>query len=84
MHLIARLTPALSARMDDREASRRAAGAGITALALSSYYAGAPGEQGLVLGYAGFDAGLIDGAARALAKALGVSPSDPPRPRRRR
>ena len=65
MHLVARLTPQLAQRMDDAEASRRATQAGITALALSSYYAGTATQQGLVLGYAGFEESAIeDGAAR--------------------
>jgi len=60
LHLVARLAPALAARMDDREAAACAATAGLATPALSSYYLepdpGAPPEpkpeQGLLLGYA--------------------------------
>ena len=70
MHLIARLSPSLAVRMDDTEASRRAAVAGVTALPLSDYYSGKPTQQGLVLGYAGFDEDAINEAATGLAAAL--------------
>lgn len=71
MHLIARLSPALARRMDDRTASQRAAGAGIAAPALSAYSRLPDPPQGLVLGYAGFDAAVMDAAARKLAGVLG-------------
>jgi GntR family transcriptional regulator/MocR family aminotransferase len=71
MHLIARLDPALARRMDDAEASARAAKAGIAAPALSSYSRLPDPPQGLVLGYAGFDERAMDAAARKLALALG-------------
>ncbi len=70
MHLIARFTPELAARMSDAEASARAEAAGITAVALSSFFAGAAPEQGLVLGYAGFDEAAIDVAAKRMAEVL--------------
>ncbi len=71
MHLIARFTPALADRMSDTEASARAAAAGITAVALSSFCATPNPQQGLVLGYAGFDTDAIDTAAKRLAGVLG-------------
>ncbi len=70
MHLIARLSPRLAVRMDDNAASQRAARAKITAMPLSLYYESKPTEQGLVLGYAGFDEDAIDAAAYRLAAAL--------------
>ena len=70
MHLIARLSPALASRMDDTEAAARADAAGVTALALSSYFAGNNTQQGLVLGYAGFDEHKIDEAAAKLGSRL--------------
>jgi GntR family transcriptional regulator/MocR family aminotransferase len=66
MHLIARMR----GRMSDREAAARAAEAGITAPALSSYFVGDDREQGLVLGYAGYDDQAIDRGVRVLARAL--------------
>lgn len=74
MHLIARLSPALARRMDDTAASRRAAKAGLAAPALSSYSRLDAPPQGLVLGYAGFDEGAMDAAARKLATALARRP----------
>jgi GntR family transcriptional regulator/MocR family aminotransferase len=71
MHLVASLSPGLARRMDDGEASRRAAAAGIVAPALSSFYAGERRRQGLLLGYAGFDEVTLAAAARRLAEALG-------------
>jgi len=70
MHLVARLDAALARRMDDAEASRRAAAAGIVAPPLSAYYAKTPRSQGLLLGYAGFDEAAIGEAVLALAAAL--------------
>ena len=70
MHLIADLSPALTARMDDAEASRRATEAGVTAIALSLFYDGKPTRQGLVLGYAGFEDAAIEAAARKLRVAF--------------
>lgn len=70
MHLLASLGPDLSARMDDTAAAARAAAAGIAALALSAFYAGQPQRQGLLLGYAAFDAVAIEEAAKRLARAL--------------
>jgi len=70
MHLVARLETELAGRMDDAEASRRAAAVGIVAPALSSFYAGIPRGRGLLLGYAGFDEAAITHAAQRLAVAL--------------
>jgi len=70
MHLVASLEAGLAGRMDDAEVSRRARAAGIVAPALSTFYAGPPRRQGLLLGYAGFDASAIDAAAQRLAAAL--------------
>ena len=70
MHLVASMTPQLSARIDDNEAAARAQAHGVTVRALSGYYAGPAQRQGLVLGYAGFDDAQIVSAAQALAAAL--------------
>jgi len=70
LHMIARLTPELAARMDDREASRRAAAAGITVPPLSGYFLGPQRDQGLMLGFAAFDESTIEKAAERLAQAL--------------
>ena len=70
MHLIAELSPALAARMDDAEASRRAAEVDVTAIPLSLFFDGPATRQGLVLGYAGFEETAIDDAARNLRVAL--------------
>jgi GntR family transcriptional regulator/MocR family aminotransferase len=66
MHLICTLRNGMS----DREASKRAAKAGLLAPALSDYFAGEPFRQGLVLGYAGFDETVINTSIETLALAL--------------
>jgi GntR family transcriptional regulator / MocR family aminotransferase len=66
MHLICTLRNG----MNDRDASKRAAKAGLLAPALSDYFAGEPFRQGLVLGYAGFDETVIDTSIKTLARAL--------------
>ena len=66
MHLICTLRNGMS----DREASKRAAKAGLLAPALSDYFASKPFRQGLVLGYAGFDETVIDTSIKTLAQAL--------------
>ena len=66
MHLICTLRNG----MNDRDASKRAAKAGLLAPALSDYFAGEPFRQGLVLGYAGFDETVIDTSIKTLAQAL--------------
>jgi GntR family transcriptional regulator/MocR family aminotransferase len=74
LHLVARLAPALAARMDDRQAAARAAAAGLATPALSSYYLNrdpdAPPEQGLLLGYAAVSEPEIEAGIAALARAL--------------
>ena len=73
---VARLAPALAARMDDCQAAARAAAAGLAAPALSSYYlepnpgAAPPPEQGLLLGYAAVSEPEIEAGIAALAEAL--------------
>jgi GntR family transcriptional regulator/MocR family aminotransferase len=76
LHLVARPTPELAARMDDTEAAARAAAAGLATPALSSYYmgnkpsgGGAP-EQGLLLGYAAVTEPEIETGIEILARAL--------------
>ena len=66
MHLICTLRNG----MNDSDASKRAAKAGLLAPALSDYFAGEPFRQGLVLGYAGFDETVIDTSIKTLAHAL--------------
>jgi GntR family transcriptional regulator/MocR family aminotransferase len=66
MHLICTLRNG----MNDRDASKRAAEAGLVAPALSNYFAGVPFRQGLILGYAGFDETVIDTSIKTLAQAL--------------
>jgi len=72
MHLVVGLDPSLG--MSDTEAARRADAAGLSAPALSGYYAGEPGKasagQALVLGYAGFTPREIDDGLARLAAAL--------------
>jgi GntR family transcriptional regulator/MocR family aminotransferase len=70
MHLVAELAPPLALRIDDREAERRAAAAGLVAPALSSLYRETPPRQGLLLGYAGTPAAELSRAAQSLAAAL--------------
>ena len=55
---------------DDREAEVRARAAGLSAPALSAYFAGSPTREGLLLGYAGFDEETIDDAIARLARGL--------------
>ena len=70
LHLIAGLSPALAQRANDRDIEGIAAAAGVVAVALSRFYARRPARQGLLLGYAAFDEGTIDQAARQLAARL--------------
>ena len=70
MHLVARLAPPLGRRMDDSEASRRAAAAGITAVPLSAHCSLRSPPQGLLLGFAGFPPRLLEESAARLAEAL--------------
>lgn len=76
LHLVARLAPALKARMDDRQAAARAAAAGLATPALSSYYldpdpaAASLPQQGLLLGYAAVSEPEIEAGIETLARAL--------------
>ena len=70
MHAIAWSTPALDARMTDVAAARRAAAAGVTVRPLSPFYVAEPPRQGLILGFAGFDATEIEKAIARLDAAL--------------
>jgi GntR family transcriptional regulator/MocR family aminotransferase len=74
MHLVVGLDPRL--KLSDRAAAARADAAGISAPALSSYYAGGSAKsgaqrQGLVLGYTGFSERETDDGLALLAAALG-------------
>jgi GntR family transcriptional regulator/MocR family aminotransferase len=70
LHLIGYLAPDLAGRMDDREASRRAAARGIAVPPLSDYWIGRPRRQGLMLGYATLPEAAIEPAIVRLAAAL--------------
>ncbi|MEM9472244.1 MAG: PLP-dependent aminotransferase family protein, partial [Pseudomonadota bacterium] len=72
MHLTAKLSAALSARMSDTEVSQRATEAGLVLPALSSYSAASAGHQGLLMGYSGFDETELDSACATLAGLLQV------------
>ncbi len=70
LHLVAGLAPGLAARMNDREASARAAKAGLAVPALSDYFIGPPTRQGLVLGYAAYGEKEIREGVCRLAEVL--------------
>jgi GntR family transcriptional regulator/MocR family aminotransferase len=70
MHLVARLAPPLARRLDDRQATTRAAAAGITVSPLSSYFQGPATRQGLLIGYAAVPEAEIEAGVKALAGAL--------------
>jgi GntR family transcriptional regulator/MocR family aminotransferase len=70
MHILARQKPAMTVRMDDIQATRRAEAAGITVSPLSSFYHEYPAQQGLMLGYAAVDEEEIPKAVEKLAAAL--------------
>lgn len=70
MHILARQKPALTVRMDDIQATRKAEAAGITVSPLSSFYHEYPAQQGLMLGYAAVDEEEIPKAVAKLAEAL--------------
>jgi len=70
MHLVVTMASKLTKRMSDIEASTRAAKAGVTATALSTYFEGPLTQEGLVLGYAGYEDTAIEEAVGQLAKAL--------------
>ena len=81
LHVLARLTPELAARLDDTAAEARAAAVGLITPALASYFLGrapapgssgerARGRQGLLLGYAAFAEAEIETGIATLARAL--------------
>ncbi len=75
MHLVTRFTPELSQRMNDKEAHRRAAEAGISTTALSGFYTVPPkdGEaraDGLLLGYAAVPEEEVETAIEQLRASL--------------
>ncbi len=70
MHLVAELAPALAARMNDASIAARAAGAALTVQPLSSFYAGVPLRQGLIMGFAGFEEAAIEAGAERLGHVL--------------
>ncbi len=72
MHLLARQTPALTVRMDDITATRRAEEAGISVSPLSSFFHEYPAQQGLMLGYAAVSEKEIPKSVQKLAQALGI------------
>lgn len=70
MHLVARLSPPLARRMDDRAAARLAEAAGLSVVALSALARLRPAPQGLLLGFAGFPPAALEQAAARLGAAL--------------
>ena len=70
MHLVAGLGARLAGRAHDTACAERALQSGVAAPALSAYYQGVPGREGLLLGYAAVPEPEIDRAARRLARAL--------------
>ncbi len=64
------LTAWLPAHIDDREVVRRAATRGISAIALSSCYAGKASKSGLVLGFGGAAEEVLVQTVETLAKAI--------------
>ena len=70
MQLVGYLHANLLARMDDREASHRAAAVGIAAHVLSAHWMGHAQRQGLILGYAALPERQFDTVVSRLARAL--------------
>jgi DNA-binding transcriptional MocR family regulator len=70
MHLTARLSARLAARMNDTQVSHKAGGAGLVLPALSTYCAVSADHQGLLMGYSGFDEKELDAACAKLADLL--------------
>ena len=70
MHLAARLTPELRARLRDVDAATAIAAKGITALPLSGTYMREPEEHGLLLGYAAVPAEDMADKLQKMAEAL--------------
>jgi GntR family transcriptional regulator/MocR family aminotransferase len=72
MHLMAYFSASLARRMNDVEASRRAAAVGVSVYPLSTFYANPQqSRQGLLLGYAAVPEAEMDAAVGRLAIALG-------------
>lgn len=70
MHVVVKFRSELAKRMSDIEASERAAKAGVTASSLSSYFVGKPTQQGLILGFSGYNNDAINDGVDRLAAAL--------------
>ena len=70
MHLIARPSAPVAAKVTDAEVSRASATAGVIVRPLSAYYADAPADQGLLLGFAGFDEAELTAGVEALVAVL--------------
>ena len=68
MHLVCALKPACP--MDDRTIAARARAAGLGLRALSAYFETRDAPQGLVMGYAGFEAEALQDAADTLRRIL--------------
>jgi len=71
MHLLGRLPPGA----DDQAVARCAREHGVRVLALSRQYRGAPGQKGLLLGYAAVPPAEIIEGVRSLEQALCILPS---------
>jgi GntR family transcriptional regulator / MocR family aminotransferase len=69
-HLVGYMHADLLARMDDREASRRAAAVGIAVPPLSVHWLGQQRRQGLIIGYTAVPERQIEAAVIRLARAL--------------
>jgi GntR family transcriptional regulator/MocR family aminotransferase len=70
MHLVARIAPELAWRMNDVQISDCARAAGLALPALSSYCTGPARQQGLLMGYSGFQDEELEAACQRLANAL--------------
>lgn len=70
MHLLARLAPDLASRMSDVEVSVLAHECGISLPALSHYSKNDGCQQGLLMGYSGFDENELEAACIKLAELL--------------
>ena len=70
IHLLGRLAPELQARLTDVQAVTHARHAGIYTSALSTFYAGQAGGQGLLIGYACVAEAEMEARVRQLASAL--------------
>ncbi len=69
MHLTARLGPSLAGRMSDSDVAARAAAAGVSLRAVSTFCHGVQAD-GLLMGYSGFDEAELEEACIRLAAAL--------------